>query len=90
MSRQVVGFGCGWWGVGKGQVETQPNLVLLFNCFIMFYLLNPCQSKAEFFKQGLVLICTVGIFKTDNQYKLYLAYMGIILRAFGEMLNHVF
>lgn len=56
----------------------------------MFYLLNPCQSKAEFSKQGLVFICTVGIFKTDNQYKLYLAYVGIILRAFGEMLHDVF
>lgn len=90
MSRQLVGFGCGWWGVGKGQVKTQPNLVLLFNCFIMFYLLNPCQSKAEFSKQGLIFICTVGIFKTDNQYKSYLANVSIILRAFGEMLHDVF
>lgn len=56
----------------------------------MFYLLNPCQSKAKFSKQGLVFICTVRILKTDNQYKLYLAYVGIILRAFDEMLHDVF
>lgn len=71
-------------------MKTQLNVVLLFNCFIMFYLLNPCQSKAEFSKQGLVFICTVRIFKTDSQYKLYLAYVDIILRAFGEMLHDVF